>query len=306
MDEDVAAAARRRGGVVLRDEVARNVRRRRVGAGELIVTGRRTLVAASTPDSWEQRLHVAAAEIGQPMCFTGAAGVRIYGAPHPPPEPGLLRALVPNDRNPLELPDVEIIRAGAADSVGWRQQRGLWVASLEVALRHCAQEVSKQKMVTLLQDELRLRHTTEQRLRSATGRGRHGSTALRAALGVAGDQAHSRQERRIHRGMTARGVMGYRRGLSVVTAAGHAYWLDFFWETLLAGLEVNGGAHLDPVQATYDTRRARRVLTEFGIVLLPLTADEIDADLDGAVDEVIAFVRSRARRLGVPDPLREP
>lgn len=303
VDPTVAACARERGGVLLRAQLRDELVDRRLAAGELQLTGRRTVVSTTTPPSWEQRLFVIQGELGEPMAFTGTAGLHIYRAPHRPAEPLVVTALVPSDRDPLDLPGLRIVRAGPADLVGARTVEGHPVAALEVVLRQSATEVSRQKMITLLQDELRLRHTTEQRLLSATGRGRHGSTALRAALGVAGDKAHSRQERRIHRGMTSRGVTGYRRGFNVVTAAGPAYWLDFFWETLLAGLEVNGGAHLDPVQATYDARRARRVLTESGIVLLPLTADEIDADLDGAVDEVIAFLISRAKALGVPAPL---
>ena len=267
--------------------------------------GRRALVAATTPQTWEQRLHVIHAEVCDPMCFTGVAGLRVYGSPHQPAEPDRVKVLVPKARDPLEVPGVEIIRAGLADLVGLRMIRGLPVAALEVTLRHSAVEVSKSKMVTLLQDELRLRHTTERRLLATTGRGRHGSAALRRALAVAGDGAHSRQERRVHRGMQARGVRDYHRGFNLVTVAGHAYWLDFFWERLRAGLEVNGGLHLDPVQAAYDARRARRVLTEFGVVLLPLTADEVDADLDGAVGEVLGFLVSRAKALGVPVPIAQ-
>ncbi len=305
MDEAIAAEARLRSGVLLRDEIGRDLRRRRLGAGELKELGRRALVSATTPSTWEQRLHVVRAEVADPMCFTGAAAVRLYDVPHPPRAPQVVKVLVPKQRDPLEVPGVEIIRAGLPDLVGQRQIRGLPVASLEVALRHTAREVSAQKAITLLQDELRLRHTTPRRLLSAMGRGRHGSAALRAALLVAGDQAHSRQERRIHQRMVARGIGGYRRGFNLVTAAGLTYWLDFFWEHLLAALEVNGGAHLDPIQAAYDARRARRVLTEFGIVLLPITAAEVDADVEGAVDEVDAFLRSRAAKLGVPVPITE-
>lgn len=300
-----AAAARLRSGVVLRAELGVDLSRRRVDAGELRVLGRRALVAATTPQSWEQRLHVIHAEVRDPMCFTGVAALRVYGAPHQPVEPERVKALVPKARDPLEVPGVELIRAGVGDLFGVRTIRGLPVASLEVVLRHCAVEVSKPKMITLLQDELRLRHTTERRLLAATGRGRHGSAALRRALDVAGDGAHSRQERRVHRGMQTRGIRDYHRGFNLVTVAGAAYWLDFFWERLRAGLEVNGGLHLDPMQAAYDARRARRVLTGFGVVLLPLTAAEIDADLEGAVDEVLAFLVARAKALGVPAPVAQ-
>ncbi|HVE63386.1 MAG TPA: DUF559 domain-containing protein [Mycobacteriales bacterium] len=196
-----------------------------------------------------------------------------------------------------------IVRAGPADLVGLREIRGHPVASREVVLRHSAHELGRQKIITLLQDELRLRHTTEHRLLSATGRGREGSAALRRALAVAGDGAHSRQERRLHRGMRARGIAGYRRFANLITPDGFSYWLDFLWASLLAGLEVNGPHHLDPAQAEYDARRARRVLTHFGVMLLPLTTAEIDADLDGAVREVVSFLISRAQRLGVPAPV---
>jgi len=232
------------------------------------------------------------------MCFTGTAALLLYDVPHPPPQPEVVRVIVPVPRDPLQLPGTQIVRAGAADLSGMRRIRDHPIASLEVALRHSAQEVARQKMITLLQDQLRLRGTTEQRLRSATGRGRAGSTALRRALDVAGDRAHSRQERRVHRRMVERGIGGYQRGANLLTGLGVSYWLDFLWRSLLAGLEVNGGLHFDPVQAGYDARRARRVLTEHGVVLMMLA--DGSADADGAVDEVVAFLRSRADRLGVP------
>ncbi|HVE99677.1 MAG TPA: DUF559 domain-containing protein [Mycobacteriales bacterium] len=88
--------------------------------------------------------------------------------------------------------------------------------------------------------------------------------------------------------------------MNLVSSRGVSYWIDFLWAALRAGLEVNGALHLDPLQAAYDARRARRVLTEHDVVLLNVTADEVDADPDGAVDEVIAFLTARATALGVP------
>jgi very-short-patch-repair endonuclease len=305
MDPAVAAQARERGGVLLKAQVRDELLDRRVAAGELRVTGRRTVVSTTTPPSWQQRLFIVQAEIGEPMAFTGVAALRVYAVPHRPTEPDRVTVLVPSDRDPLDHPDVRIVRTGPGDLVGRRVVDGHPVAAIEVALRHAAAEVSHQKMITLLQDELRLRRTTENRLLSVTGRGREGSAALRRALAVAGDSAQSRQERRLHTRLKGRGVGGYRRGVNVTTSQGFSYWLDFLWETLLAGLEVNGAHHLDPAQAAHDARRARRVLTDLGIVLLPLTTAEIDRDVEGAVDEVVSFLASRARTLGVPLPVRD-
>ena len=44
------------------------------------------------------------------------------------------------------------------------------------------------------------------------------------------------------------------------------------------------------------------MLTERGLVLLPLTAAEVDADVDGAVDEIVRFLATRANELRVPVP----
>ena len=104
----------------------------------------------------------------------------------------------------------------------------------------------------------------------------------------------------MHLAMRRRAMRHYRRGAAVGTSDGFSYWIDFLWEVLRAGVEVNGECHLDPVQAAYDARRTRRVVTDLGIVLLPLTTDDIDRDVEGAVDEVVAFLKSRASALGVP------
>lgn len=306
MDPDAAALARARGGVIVLPTLRHDLVERRLASGELVRTGRRSAVAATTPPSWDQRLFVVEAEVGEPMAITGLGGLRVYDAPHCPPPPSVLTVLVPSERDPLDVPGVRLIRAGPGDLAGLRRVHDHPVACLEVVLRYSALETNRQKMITLLQDALRLQQTTELRLLAVTGRGRAGSRALRQALDVAGDRAHSRQERRLHRRMLARGLAGCRRGVNISTDDGSSYWLDFFWELLRAGLEVNGGVHLDPVQAAYDARRARRILTQHGIVLLPLTAAEVDADVDGAVDEVERFLISRAAALGVPVPRLEP
>ncbi|HVE63385.1 MAG TPA: hypothetical protein VNB94_06250 [Mycobacteriales bacterium] len=79
MDASTAQQARERGGVLLRAGLRPALVQRRVAAGEIVETGRRTLVASSTPESWDQRLFVVQSEIGEPMCFTGLAGLHVYG-----------------------------------------------------------------------------------------------------------------------------------------------------------------------------------------------------------------------------------
>src|SRR5688572_16319217 len=99
MDPSVAALARERGGVLLRSQLRSELLDRRVAAGELRATGRRTAVSTTTPPSWEQRLFVAQGEIGDPLAFTGIAGLHIYRSPHRPAEPERITVLVPSDRD---------------------------------------------------------------------------------------------------------------------------------------------------------------------------------------------------------------
>lgn len=227
MDKTSIEQAAAHGGVVnLRGDRSLQDRARVLeAAGELVRTGRRTAIAATTPSSLHQRLCVVELEIGEPLVFTGLVGGWLYGFPHAPQPCEPFTVLVPSMREPAPVPGAQIVRTAAGDLLGSRVIQGLPVASREVTLRYMAVRLNRQRMVTLLQDELRLRHTTESRLRAVLGRGRAGSSVLRPALDEAGDGAHSRSERVLHRAFRRRLGPVFRAGVRVETTEGRpTFW----------------------------------------------------------------------------------
>lgn len=78
-------------------------------------------------------------------------------------------------------------------------------------------------------------------------------------------------------------------------------WLDGYLSPLRAGYEVQGREHHERTWLA-DTARMAQILVQHGIVLLPIPATRIVAELDTVLDELEGFWRNRAADLQVPLP----
>jgi very-short-patch-repair endonuclease len=70
--------------------------------------------------------------------------------------------------------------------------------------------------------------------------------------------------------------------------------LDFFCVESQIAVELDGGVHADPSQATYDAERTAH-LESFGIRVLRFTNEQVENDLDAVLAEIKAAIASRVR-----------
>ncbi|MGC4015811.1 MAG: hypothetical protein QM755_15000 [Luteolibacter sp.] len=80
---------------------------------------------------------------------------------------------------------------------------------------------------------------------------------------------------------------------------------DGFIESLRAGYEIHGRADHERAWDE-DLARAGDLLVEHGIVLLPIPAAQVFADLRGVLARLEQFWVWRARELGIPVPIHVP
>ncbi|HVE98223.1 MAG TPA: hypothetical protein VNA12_03495 [Mycobacteriales bacterium] len=296
MDDSLARLAQRHGGVLGRKEaIAAGMTYDQYDAllarGLYVAAGPDALRAVTTPDSFAARLWSGLHEIGGEVWLTGAAAAQLLdvsrvGAPE------VIEAMVVSTRRPPKIEGWRVVRAMPGDLIGSRIVGGFLVTSREVTLRQLARTRRHDRMVTVLQDELRRRMTTCHRLRSVTGRGREGSAALRRALLVAADGAHARQERRLAAAIRRRGVT-LRTQVNLRTTDGSSYWLDGLADAARLGYEIEGPEHLDPVQHDYDCRRANSVLTEHRLDLMRFATAYVDRAVERAAEDFARAARSR-------------
>lgn len=293
MDDDVLRRARLRGGLLLPAEVGGLRAARRRGL-TLVQPG--VLAAATQPIDAAALVRAVGLSAHGEYWFAGRTALWLYGAGA---APGTVDVGV-RDTRQLVLSDPVRVRRLAPSLLGsTRVVDGRPLVALETAVVQSA-ESADVAVLALVEDVLRRRLTTADRLLRTCRRGVAGSTALRAALDVVADGDLEHLKRRLKAALVAAGVRGLASEVPIRSSGGAIAYLDLVQESSGNAVEVDGWqTHTERGRFVADRRRDRWVRREHGITTTRVAADELRDDLAAVVEELLPVlgVAPRARRL---------
>lgn len=235
--------------------------------------------------TFEGRLMAAKLSIGGELAFGGLTALALWQLPDAAP-PHRLHVVVADNRDAHSTDDIYVQRRSAL--LAHTFVRAGWpIVSVEAALLATAACADFAETVNQLQDAFRLRRTKPARLGAVCGRGVKGSSALQAALKVAGDGMGSLWERRLARQLKRpdrpRPVAQHR----VVSAAGLVAYLDLAFPDVLLAIEIDGYvAHTRPTAFRHDRARQNTLVTELEWTILRYTPFEIASAPDRLVAQI--------------------
>ena len=287
MDEQLRTTARRRHGLVLAAEAAALPAAERRA---LVVVQPGVLVAQTQP--LDAATAVAAAELSKPrLVLAGRTALWVHGVG----DPGDAVDVAVPARQVVLHPPVRVRRLAPSLLTGVRTVDGHQVVSVETAVVQRAELAADAALLTDVEDVLRQRLTTLDRLRRRCRRGVKGSAALRGALEVVSDGDLDALVRDLRRALQSAGVVGLESEVLVRSSSGTTAYLDLLHRPSGNAFEVDGwSAHTDRSRFVADRRRDRWVRREHGIATTRLAADELRRDLAGVVrDELLPLLRTR-------------
>ena len=285
MDDALRRAALSRHGLVLRGEAAG------LPAGErraLVVAQPRVLVAGTQPQ--DRATRVAAVELSAPqVVLAGRTAAWAHGLDVV--DDGTVDVAAPDTEQLVLLPPARVRRLAPSLLTGVRSVRGHRVVSVETALVQCAERTDD--LLDLVEQALRDRLTTPDRLRRRCGRGIAGSAALRVVVAEL-DAGADRLPRRLRSALEAAGVRGLESEVRVLSPDGACAWLDLLHRPSRTALEVDGWtAHGTRTAFLADRRRDRWVHRTHGLSTLRVTAWEVEQRLDDVVRELAPLLGAR-------------
>lgn len=259
--------------------------RRRVANNDWARPLPRILTPVGLGLSFAGRLAAASLSIGGDLAFAGSTAAAIWQIPEAEP-PDRLHVVVADTRDARSCEFVYVQRRSGLLNHVYR--RGDWpVVSVEQALLGCAPDRSFPVLVDAIADLLRLRRTSVPRLAAVTGRGIKGSTALTAALAVAGDGMGSKWERRLARHLVSAGRPKAVPQLRIEAENGLVAYVDLAFPEVKLAVEIDGYvAHSRPAEFRYDRVRQNALITELGWTLLRYTPFEIASAPDRSVAQI--------------------
>jgi hypothetical protein len=200
---------------------------------------------------------------------------------------------VRDDRQLVLLPPATVRRLAPALLRGARTVCGHRTVALETALVQTAEQLDDTALLRLVEEALRQRRTTVERLHRRCGRGIAGSARLRRVLAVLDDGAVDRQPRLLRRALERRGVTGLESEVLVPSSLGEVAYLDLVHRASRNAFEVDGWTtHSTRERFLGDRRRDRWVMRDHGLRTTRLAAAEVEQDLDGIVAELLPMVRA--------------
>lgn len=284
MDDDLLHRAHLRGGLLLPAEVGGLRAARRQG---LTVVQPGVLVAQTQP--LDAAALVAAVELSVTgeHWFAGRTALWLYGAG---PAPITIDVGV-RDTRQLVLSDLVRVRRLAPSLLqSTRTIDGRPLVGLETAAVQSA-ESDDVDVLALVEDVLRRRLTTADRLLRTCRRGVAGSTALRAALEVVSDGDLEQLKRQLKAALVAAGVRGLASEVPIRSSNGAIAYLDLLQAATKNAVEVDGWqTHTERSRFVADRRRDRWVRREHGITTTRVAGDELRADLPAVVRELLPLL----------------
>lgn len=227
--------------------------------------------------------------------FAGRTALWLYGAG---PPPIAVDVGVRDTRQLVLSKPVRVRRLAPSLLRSTRTVDGRPLVALETAVVQSA-ESADVDVLALVEDVLRRRLTTVDRLLRTCRRGVGGSAALRAALDVVADGDLEHLKRQLRAALTAAGVRDLASEVPLRSSGGALAYLDLLHGPSRNAVEVDGWqAHTERGRFIADRRRDRWVRREHGIATLRVAADELRADLPAVVDELLPVlgVARRGRR----------
>jgi len=294
MDAALARSAAARHGVFTREqaltagETGSSIRRR-LRTGDWLQLSPATYVAASTPVTIPARL--AAVALSSPIDYAVSqlCAAQIWGLRAPAPT---TPTIVIPDTSRLRRAGVVIsrVRPQVLHRRQWRG--GVPVTDVETTLIQCAAVITRDQLITLVEDAVRSRRTSLPRLWQRLRRGTSGSAALRRLLEELDRGFHDRWMRVVFRGLRRRGAP-IPEHHQKVRINGMTLYPDGLWRLLRIICEIDDfQTHGDPVAQTRDRRRDRK-LRLAGYEILRTTPREIRDNLEEVLDDIIAAIAQR-------------
>jgi hypothetical protein len=293
MDDEAAARARHRHGVVPRDDVSGQARRdaRRRGLREVQLGA---YLARTQPyDFWAQlaSLHVSHPAAEWTVCGQGA--LCLLGEAEPPRR---LVVGVPLSSELAIRPPVSRRRLVPAVLRGSRVVGGARVAALEIAVVQWAVGRPAPEVLALVERLVRERKTTVSRLRSRLRRGFAGSAAVRAALDELAGGSLEKDVRRLRHALEALGVTGLEPEVHFTNAEGASAYADLLHRPTMTVIEVDAALdHLRRQRFLADRRRDRWMLREHAARTLRVDVVEIREDVMAVARELAWFLLPEVR-----------
>ena len=292
-----AAARRQAGAFTVRQALASGEDRREITrqllAAEWLELRPGVLVCAGTPVTAELSAWVALLAVGQPVALSSLSAAQWFHLEQTP-TPVRPQLVIPNTRDVGDVPGADIRRVVPHRwQVIWR--RGVPLTPLPETLRDCAPHVHPDRLRDMVQHALRRRQVTETALARTLGRGLHGAAALRHVLEQLAPGYQVVWEQRLHRRLLQAGVV-LQPQVEVEAPDGRRAFIDLGDKELMFGVEIDGFLnHMARFRA--DRARTRLLAVEMGWLLAPYAVDELAADMDGVVDEIVRHVtRLRSQR----------
>lgn len=284
MDDDLRARAHARGGLLLPAEVGGVRAARRQG---LVLVQPGVLAAQTQPLDTATIVRAVQLSVVGEHWFAGRTALWLYGAAAPPP---LVEVAVRDTRQLVLAAPVRVRRLAPALLRSTRVLDGRPVVGLETAVVQSA-ESREVDVLAMVEEVLRHRVTTHDRLLRRCRRGVAGSAALRRALEVVADGDLELLKRRLRTALQAAGVTGLRGEVQVRSASGAVAYLDLVHDASGNVVELDGWAtHSERGRFLADRRRDRWVRREHGLVTTRVAADEARADLPAVVAELLPLL----------------
>ncbi len=283
MSPDVLAKALDRHGVIDLRDLGANRRRTAQRLG-LVVVQRAAAVAASQPVGPLQQMH--AVVLSSPVRCALLSQAALWAHGHGPPPQRVEVGVI--DLHGLSVAPPAVARRVSAGTLAQSVvRRDLPVVALETAVVQCCAELPDALALALVEQLLRERATTPDRLRAACRRGFAGSRAVRAALQALGGGDLAVQQRRLRAALEAAGVTHLRTEARLVSASGASCYLDLLHEPSRKAIEIDGRYHDLPMQRRVDRRKDRWVRRDHGIEIIRVADEEVRRDLPGVVTELL-------------------
>ncbi len=284
-------AARERGGIVRSDDL-RTHPSREARRHSLVPVQKQVWAAATQPMAVPQILASVAARletIEGDWAFSGRTALWLQGVAS---EPCVVTASVLRTHRLDVLPPATRDRVRPDVLANRLTRNGHPVVRLEIGVVQALAGPVDEQGVRLVEDVLRQRRTTADRLRSAQARGRSGSARLGMVLALLGAGDLEIRQRRLRAALEREGVRDLQPEVHVVSRDGASAYLDLLHRPSRRAVEVDGAAtHGTRAQQQVDRRRDRWVLRDHGIETLRVTVGEIDQGLTRTARELAEMLR---------------
>jgi len=252
-------------------------------------------IAATTPVTPHAQAWAGVLAIGPPVSLAGRFAAACVGLERAPAfiEPAFA---IPVNRMWRDIDGLTVHRV-RKHLFAVRRWRGLPVPPTELIIRQLAAGTHERIVLEVAQHALRRRQVTTDQLVRQLGRGRPGAVNLRKVLEQLAPGYQAMWERRLHRAVLKLGVR-LTPQVEVKAPDGRRAFLDLGDEKIKFGVEVDGFLnHMARFAA--DRRRARLLAMKCDWTIAPYAVEELAADLEGAAQEVAAYVKRLRRERGL-------